>query len=95
MQTDDFEWDDGKAARNLEKHGVSFEAATFAFDDPHAQDDADAGRHAGEIRYKLTGQVENKALVEIYTLRGSRTRLISARQANDDERSNYLENRRS
>ena len=41
MLTDDFEWDDDKAARNLNKHRVSFEAATFAFDDPHALDDPD------------------------------------------------------
>ena len=34
MQTDDFEWDDVKAALNFDKHGISFEEATFAFDDP-------------------------------------------------------------
>jgi uncharacterized DUF497 family protein len=29
-----FCWDDSKAASNLEKHDVSFEAATYVFDDP-------------------------------------------------------------
>jgi len=29
-----FCWDDRKAASNLKKHGVSFEAATYVFDDP-------------------------------------------------------------
>jgi len=34
----DFEWDDAKAAANLAKHGVAFEEAVTAFDDPHALD---------------------------------------------------------
>jgi uncharacterized DUF497 family protein len=31
-----FEWHDGKAASNRIKHGVSFEEAITAFDDPFA-----------------------------------------------------------
>jgi len=31
-----FEWDDEKAERNTLKHGISFEMALFAFDDPYA-----------------------------------------------------------
>ncbi len=30
----EFEWDDEKARSNLRKHGVSFEDAAQAFDDP-------------------------------------------------------------
>ena len=30
----DFEWDDGKAASNLAKHGVSFELAREVWSDP-------------------------------------------------------------
>ena len=36
MEGADFEWDDTKAAHNLASHGVSFEAAQLAFDDPFA-----------------------------------------------------------
>jgi uncharacterized DUF497 family protein len=32
----DFEWDSGKAARNLTKHGVSFPEAATVFADPLA-----------------------------------------------------------
>jgi uncharacterized DUF497 family protein len=32
----DFEWDSGKAASNLEKHGVSFFEAATVFADPVA-----------------------------------------------------------
>lgn len=35
MRDDEFEWDDRKAARNLREHGVSFEEARQAFDDPN------------------------------------------------------------
>jgi uncharacterized DUF497 family protein len=31
-----FEWNEAKAAANLKKHGVSFETAVRAFDDPFA-----------------------------------------------------------
>jgi uncharacterized DUF497 family protein len=34
MEDDDFEWDDAKATQNFASHGVSFEAARLAFDDP-------------------------------------------------------------
>ena len=37
MKDDEFEWDDVKAAQNLADHGVSFEAARLAFDDPFAR----------------------------------------------------------
>jgi hypothetical protein len=40
-QTDEFEWDDDKATRNLIKHCVSFAQATFAFDDPDGSDEPD------------------------------------------------------
>lgn len=30
----DFEWNPQKAARNLQKHGVSFSEAATVFDDP-------------------------------------------------------------
>jgi uncharacterized DUF497 family protein len=34
--TDDFEWDRAKAAANFKKHGVKFEHAALAFEDPFA-----------------------------------------------------------
>jgi len=37
-----FCWDHRKAASNLEKHGVSFELATYVFDDPKRLDEGDA-----------------------------------------------------
>jgi DNA-binding transcriptional regulator YiaG len=41
VRNDRFEWDDRKAANNYQKHGIKFEVACEAFDDPHAVDEPD------------------------------------------------------
>ncbi len=41
MQDEDFEWDDAKAASNLEKHKVSFDAARHVFADVFAFEQID------------------------------------------------------
>ena len=46
MQTDAFQWDDDKAAQNVAEHRITFEVATFAFDDRHAFEE-----DAGLMRY--------------------------------------------
>jgi Ribonuclease toxin, BrnT, of type II toxin-antitoxin system len=51
MEDEDFEWDDAKAAQNLASHGVSFEAAQLAFDDPFAVVREDRRQDYGEDRY--------------------------------------------
>jgi uncharacterized protein len=94
MQTDDFEWDDNKAASNLIKHGVLFETATFAFDDPDGLDDVEDSANYGEQRLKLTGKVDQRLLVVIYVIRGRRTRIITARKAERHEQDDYDRNRR-
>jgi uncharacterized protein len=94
MQTDDFEWDDHKAAANLVKHCVSFELATFAFDDPDGLDDVEDSANYGEQRLKLTGMVDQLLLVVVYVVRGRRTRIITAREAERYEQADYNRNRR-
>ena len=44
-----FEWDPGKAARNLAKHRVSFDEASAVFGDPFAGTIADPLHSADEI----------------------------------------------
>jgi hypothetical protein len=44
-----FEWDDRKAERNALKHGISFQMAAFAFDDPCAFVMEDV-KHSGHER---------------------------------------------
>ena len=91
MKDHDFEWDDEKAARNLARHGVSFEAARLAFDDPFAVVREDRRRDYGEDRYILLGMVENHLLAVVHTQRDARIRIISARLAEPQERRRYHE----
>jgi uncharacterized DUF497 family protein len=85
----EFEWDDEKAAKNLEKHGISFAQAIPAFHDPLAIDVFDDREDYGEDRFILIGMCEGQVLTVAYTERGDRTRIISARRATKDEQAYY------
>ena len=63
---DEFEWDDVKAAQNLANHGVSFEAARLAFDDPFAVVREDRRQDYGEGRYVLLGMVQDHLLAVVH-----------------------------
>jgi uncharacterized protein len=91
MNADDFEWDNAKASANLATHGISFEQARDAFDDPFAIDFVDDRVDYGELRLILVGMVENRLLVVAHTLRGDKVRIISAREAEPHERRKYHE----
>ncbi|HMK81748.1 MAG TPA: BrnT family toxin [Xanthobacteraceae bacterium] len=91
MRNDAFEWDEVKAAENFAKHGVSFEQACEAFDDPSAVEFTDDREDYGEQRMILLGIVEARLLVVAYTVRGDRVRIISARGAERHERRQYHE----
>jgi len=93
----EFEWDAGKARRNFQKHGIAFEQAITAFDDPSALIAADP-RHSTteEIREWLIGESDTGVLVVVFTRRrgGQIYRIISARRASRRERSRYEELKR-
>jgi hypothetical protein len=91
MNEGDFQWDVVKAAANVAKHGVSFEQARKAFADPYAIDFADDRRYYGEDRAVLFGMVDDRLLVIVYTVRGNKARIISAREAEPHERRRYHE----
>jgi uncharacterized DUF497 family protein len=91
MNAAEFEWDDAKAAANLAKHGVSFEQARDAFDDPFAIDFVDDREDYSELRLILVGMVENRLLVVAHTMRNDKVRIISAREAEPHERRRYHE----
>ena len=73
---------------NWKKHGIHFEDAALIFLDEHLIDDYDEEHSDDEDRIKVIGLV-GKVLVVIYTERGEKYRLISARQATKKERSRY------
>lgn len=84
-----FCWDDGKAASNLKKHHVSFEAATYVFDDPTRLERDDVFAE-GEWRSIATGRVDKVLLTVVYSsLEENLYRIISARIATAHERNDY------
>lgn len=84
----DFEWDEAKNHRNLARHGISFEEAARAFADRTLREVDD--RHAyGETRFRVYGMVAGRLLCVVYTMRGDRVRIISARRASRAERRTY------
>jgi hypothetical protein len=87
----EFEWDEGKAAGNIQKHGIDFADAVGVFDDPFAlsmpADDPGEQRFIG-----LGSDILGRLLVVVYTFRGERIRIISARRATPSERRTYERN---
>ena len=85
-----WEWDDEKAAINLEKHGVSFEEAATVFDDPLYVDFYDPDHSTEEHRYLIVGMsTKGRLLIVSYTERHESGRLISAREVTPAERKAY------
>jgi len=85
-----FEWDPGKAARNLAKHGVSFDEGSTVFGDPLAGTIPDPRHSVEEYRFVTIGHsVEGSLIVVVHVEQGSRTRIISARRATRRERKRY------
>jgi uncharacterized protein len=91
----DFEWDDTKAAANFRKHSVTFEQAAYAFRDPFAVEWIDERAAYGEERVILLGMSGGQILSVVYTERGERLRIISARRATKYEKDNYYRQNRT
>jgi uncharacterized DUF497 family protein len=95
-----YQWDEDKNRTNKAKHGISFEQATKAFDDPFVVSRYQ-GIENGEHRYRILGLVENiTVLFVVFTDRDvglgeSVIRIISARRAEPAERRVYEQERRS
>jgi hypothetical protein len=87
-----FVWDREKAAANLAKHGVDFEDAITAFDDPLSITILDPDHSQGEERFLLVGHSKaGRLLVIAHTERADEIRLINARAATRRERQKYEE----
>jgi uncharacterized DUF497 family protein len=89
-----FEWDPRKAAANQRKHGVGFNEAATAFADPFGIILDDPRHSTDEVRVVLLGHSESGHLLAVmFTERGDRIRLISARKATRREHRHYEESR--
>jgi uncharacterized DUF497 family protein len=88
----EFEWDDDKAARNLDKHRVEFGEASTVFSDPLSMTFPDPDHSIDEDRYIIIGTSDRgRVLIVSHTDREDRIRIISARKATRHERKAYEE----
>lgn len=91
-----FEWDSKKSRHNQLKHGVSFEEASTAFQDPDGLGGEDLEHSSIDARQlRLAKSGLGKVLIIAYTIRRHGhekiTRIISARRTNRKKRKIYQE----
>lgn len=86
-----FEWDPAKNARNVRKHGISFEEASTLFTAKSGWLDLDDEAHSDdELRYRAIGPIARGVVVVVYVERDEDViRIISARAATPRERRLY------
>jgi len=90
-----FEWDKVKARTNLEKHGITFDEASTAFEDPLSLTIPDPLHSENENRFVLIGYAYRGSLiVVVHTERGDSVRIISARHATRKEKKRHENNAR-
>ena len=89
-----FTWDDDKADRNLQDHGVSFDEAADAFYDSNRVELFDEGHSEDEARYVVLGFSAKRRLlfVSFTPIDDDITRIIHARVAEQKWRKVYEEN---
>jgi hypothetical protein len=89
-----FEWDPKKEETNIQKHGITFEQASYVFADPYALNKYDDEHSEDEDRWLLLGKSMNEViLVVVHTFKDQDgiefVRIISARKATKNESNEY------
>ena len=85
-----FDWDEGNAEKNWQLHRVSAaEIEEIFFNQPLVVED-DVQHSEDELRHKALGMTDGgRLLFVVYTIRGDRVRVISARDMTGPERRDY------
>jgi uncharacterized protein len=73
-----FEWDPEKDIENQMKHGVSFNEAQYAFEDPNRIIAPDKTHSLNESRFYCIGKVDKSILTVRFTYRGYKVRIYGA-----------------
>jgi uncharacterized DUF497 family protein len=85
------DWDEAKNRQNVAKHGVHFETAVLAFEDPYALVRLDRIID-GEERWQTIAMINGLVVLLVaHTLDDDLIRIISARKATPRERRLYEE----
>jgi uncharacterized DUF497 family protein len=83
----EFEWDEDKRLRNIDKHDLDFLRVRLLFDGRPVF--TARSKHLDEERWVTTGLVDGRFYTIIWTPRGDSIRFISARRARDAEERAY------
>ena len=73
-----FEWDEIRNLENQMKHGISFEMAVRAFEDPKRLIMRDRRHSLFEERFYCMGLIEGRILTVRFTRRKKATRILGA-----------------
>jgi uncharacterized protein len=92
LHVTDFDWDKGNFLRNREKHGVShLESEQVFFNEPLIVTNDEKHSQEEPRWYGLGCTDANRLLMVVFTIRGSKIRVISAIDMNRKERKPYEE----
>jgi uncharacterized DUF497 family protein len=87
---DGFEWDEGNSAKNWLRHEVEQAEAEQALLNTPLVVNTSHKHAAAEARYVALGQTDaGRLLTVVFTIRGTRVRVISARAMSKPERKIY------
>jgi uncharacterized DUF497 family protein len=79
----EYEFDDRKSEINLRKHGIDFIEAQDLWNDPDRIEIP--AKTIDEQRFLLIGKISDKSWSCIFTHRGEKVRIISARRSRKEE----------
>ncbi len=86
-----FDWDHGNLNKNQEKHKVHFKEAEEIFFTKPLKIFPDKKHSKKELRFVAYGLTNDfRRLAIIFTIRNNKIRIISARNQNKKERSQYV-----
>ena len=83
----DFEWDEGKRIKNLEKHKLDFGDAAAIFEHDYIVEAAKTVEN--EERNIAIGKIDGRIITVIFQIRRNACRIISMRRARKNERAKY------
>lgn len=86
-QAVEFVWDQGNISKNWDKHRVTANEAEEVFFDLEKREFGDQKHSSLESRRIVVGKTKNGRILYVaYTMRGTKIRVISARDVNKRER---------
>jgi uncharacterized DUF497 family protein len=87
-----FQWDEGNASKSSAKHGVNWTEAEQVFMNRPVVITGDVAHSGREARHFCFGRTnEGRLLTVVFTVRGKRLRVISARPMSRRERTGYVQ----